>query len=135
MICPRCSLPSTHFKILGDVMVCHSCGDFSESGGVKTDMILTRNSARVAEEQHQHEGDLIPPYVYSKSENKPIVNEDFIELYPDQATGIYTDGELALAGYADLKSERLANRGEDTDGEIHFTGDENEAIKEIIDGK
>lgn len=134
MICPRCSINSTHLKVVGDALLCHSCGGFSESGGVKTDMILTRNSARIIEEQHQHEGDLIPPYVYSESQSKPVVNEDFIELYPDRAVETFDDAELAEVGYPDLKSEVIANRGEEAREQVTFSGNEQEAIKEIVDG-
>lgn len=128
MICPTCQHETTHIRIDSHGIGCHNCRGFSESGGTSTDKILTRNSHRVTEEQMQYEGDIITPYIVDKNTNKPIVNEEFINLYPEQAAGTYTQQELKSVGQSDLKQ----SVAEEDDKGIEFTGDEEDAIGGIL---
>lgn len=129
MLCPTCSKESTHIRIDSRGMGCHNCRGFSESGGSKTDKILTRNSARITTEQVQYEGDLITPYIVDKSTSKAVVNEEFINLYPDKAAETYTADELKSVGQPDLKPSV-----NDDDGKsVEFKGSEDEAISDILE--
>lgn len=128
MICPTCSHESTHIRIDSRGTGCHNCRGFSESGGSRTDKILTRNADRITTEQVQYEGDMITPYIVDKTTNRAVVNEEFINLYPDKAASTYTADELKSVGQPDLKSSV-----NDDDGEgIEFIGDEKEAIDDIV---
>lgn len=130
MQCPTCSSESTHIHVnTKGTISCHKCGGFSESGGSNTDKILTRNATRITEQQLQYEQDLITPYVVDKSTNQAVVNEEFINLYPEQAAQTYTQEELKSVGQPDLKP--IAN--DDTGKGIEFKGDDTEAIKEVLD--
>lgn len=130
MRCPTCKTNSSHVHVGTDGSItCHKCGGFSESGGSSTDKILTRNSTRVTEQQMQYEQDLITPYVVDKSTNKAVVNEEFINLYPEQAAQTYTKVELKSVGQPDLKPQTEVDDGRG----IEFTGDESESIGEIIE--
>lgn len=130
MTCPTCSTESSHIHVnTNGGISCHECGGFSESGGSRTDKILTRNADRITEQQIQYEGDLITPYVVDKSTSKAVVNEEFINLYPEQAAQTYTQDELKSVGQSDLKP---AVNDDDGRG-VEFSGDDSEAIKEIVD--
>lgn len=130
MICPTCHHESAHIRVQSNGTIgCHHCLGFSESGGSRTDKILTRNAARITDEQVQYEGDLITPYIVDKSTNKAIVNEEFINLYPNQAAETYTPAELKSVGQPDLKPAQNDDMGVG----IEFSGDESEAIKEVVD--
>lgn len=138
MICPTCNHETSHIKILPSGReVCHNCGGFSESGGVKTDKILTRNADRVREQQLQHEGDMITPYVWDEATKKVVLNQDFVELYPVQAADTFTEQELRAAGHGklidELKHGEWTEQSDDPD--VEFKGDEREAIKEIVNGE
>lgn len=128
MICPTCSNESTHIRIDNHGVGCHNCRNFSESGGTKTDKILTRNADRVTTEQLQYEGDMITPYIVDKTTNKAIVNEAFINLYPAQAASTYTHAELKSVGQQDLKPVVNDDKGEG----IEFNGIESDAIHDIV---
>jgi hypothetical protein len=128
MICPTCNYDSSRIRVSATgAITCHNCGGFSESGGTKTDKILTRNATRITEDQLQHEGDMITPYVVDKSTNQVVVNEEFINLYPTQAAQTYTPEELQSVGQGNLKPPEP----EDT-SDIQFNGDEEQAIDAII---
>lgn len=130
MVCPTCQTESSHIRInTNGSMGCHACLGFSESGGSGTDKILTRNASRITEQGLQYEQDLITPYVVDKSTNQAVVNEEFINLYPEQAAQTYTQEELKSVGQPDLKP---AVNDDDGRG-IEFTGDESESIREIIE--
>lgn len=109
-------------------MNCHNCGGFSESGGSGTDKILTRNASRITEQHLQFEGDMITPYIVDKSTNKAVVNEEFINLYPEQAAQTYSQDELKSVGQTDLTP--VVN--EDDGKGIEFSGDEIAAIDDIV---
>lgn len=128
MICPTCNHESTHIRIDSRGVGCHNCRGFSESGGSRTDKILTRNADRITTEQVQYEGDMITPYIVDKSTNRAVVNEEFINLYPDKAASTYTVGELKSVGQPDLKP---AVNDDDGKG-IEFIGDEDKAIDDIV---
>jgi hypothetical protein len=133
VICPNCKHQTSHLKILPNGnTICHNCGGYAESGGVRTDKILTRNSDRVRDQQHQHEGDMITPYVWDKATDKAVVNHDFVELYPEQAAVTFTKDELKAAGHGRLL-ERVKEADPDT-SDVEFSGDEKQAIKGVIDG-
>lgn len=130
MICPTCQKNSTHIRILANGnIVCHDCGNYSESGGVRTDKILTRNASRITNQAVQFEQDLITPYIIDKTTNKPTVNQDFVDLYPNQAAGTFTPEELKASGNETLTATTEADKGEN----IVFSGEESEAIEEIIE--
>lgn len=129
MICPTCQTDSSHIKVIGNRTGCHSCLGFAETGG-KTDKILTYNADRITEQHIQNEGDLISPYTIDKSTNQVIVNESFIDKYPDQAATIFKEEELQAAGYGELKPQENDDTGEG----IEFVGDESDAIEEVIGG-
>lgn len=129
MICPTCNTESTHIRIDSHGTGCHNCRGFSESGGSRTDKILTRNASRVTDEHIQYEGDIITPYVVDKNTNKAIVNEEFINLYPEQAAQTYSQDELKSVGQPDLKPSEITD---DNEG-VEFSGDANEAIADIIE--
>ncbi len=101
---------------------------FAESGGSSTDKLLTRNATRVTEQAIQYEGDLITPYVVDKSTNQAVVNEEFINLYPNQAAQTYTQEELKSVGQPDLKPPVDTDEGKG----IEFSGDESDTIGEVI---
>lgn len=128
MICPTCNTESHHIKVIGDRTVCHNCGGFSETGGSRTDRILTYNADRITEQQVQHEGDMITPYIVDKSTNQAVVNQDFIDKYPDQAAVTYSQEELKASGNEDLKPPE----NDDNGSGIEFNGSQEEATKEII---
>jgi hypothetical protein len=129
VICPTCNHTTSHLKILPDGRECCSnCGGFSETGGVKTDKILTRQSDRVRQEQQQHEGDMLPPYLFNKATGNVEVNHDFVELYPNQAAQTFSKDELVKAGHSHLLERAPASESED----IEFNGNAEEAIKEIV---
>lgn len=129
MICPTCSAESQHIKVIGDRTGCHNCMGFSETGGPKTDKILTYSADRITEQQIQNEGDLIPPYLVDKSTNQVTVNQDFIDKYPNQAANTFSQEELKATGNEELKPPE-----NDDDGSgIEFNGSQEEAIKEITD--
>lgn len=128
MICPTCSQESTHIRIDDKGIGCHNCRAFSESGGSRTDKILTRNASRVTDEQIQYEGDLITPYVVDKTTNRAVVNEEFINLYPEQAAQTYTASELKSVGQPDLQPSVELDDGKG----IEFNGDESQAIGAIV---
>lgn len=109
-------------------ITCYSCGNFSESGGSRTDKILTRNASRITDEQVQYEGDTLTPYIVDKSTNQAVVNEEFINLYPDQAAQTYTADELKSVGQQDLKSVEVTDMNEG----IEFNGDSEQAIGDIV---
>lgn len=130
MICPTCQHGSSHIRITSSGQLgCHNCMGFSESGGSRTDKILTRNASRITDEQIQYEGDTITPYVVNKNTNQAMVNEEFINLYPDQAARTYSQAELASAGQPDLKP---AETEQSTEG-VEFSGDEADAIRDIVE--
>lgn len=129
MICPTCNTETSHIKLIADKIGCHSCMGFAETGGTKTDKILTRSAERILEQQVQNEGDMIAPYIVDKSTNQVTVNQDFVDKYPDQAANTFTPDELTASGNEGLKP--VAN--DDTGEEIVFRGSEEEAIKEIVD--
>lgn len=132
MICPTCKHQTTHLKILPDGReICHNCGGFAESGGVKTDKILTRNSSRLDEQRQQHEGDMILPYTFNKATKQVEVNHDFVELYPNQAAQTFTADELQAAGHSRLLE---ATAEPEPDSSVESKGNAEEAIKEIVDG-
>jgi len=129
MTCPTCNAETAHIKVEVDGSVtCHECGGFSESGGSKTDKVLTRNASRVTEQQLQHEADMIPPYKLDENTRQVVPNEDFMELYPNQAAETFTEEELSDAGYAGLKKRTVKNG----DKGIKFKGHARDGIKEII---
>ncbi len=127
MICPTCQTDSTHIKIIRNRVGCHKCMGFSETS--KTDKVLTYVADRITEQQVQYEGDMITPYVVDKSTNNVIVNESFVDAYPEQSTGIFTREELGKAGYEELKPPANDDNGEG----ITFSGDQEESIREILD--
>lgn len=131
MICPTCNTGSHHIKVLGDRTGCHNCMGFSETGGPKTDKILTYTADRITEQQVQHEGDLIPPYIFDKSTNQAIVNQDFIDKYPDQAAVTFSQDELKASGNENLKPSENDDNGEG----IQFNGSQEEAMREVIESK
>lgn len=132
MRCPTCSKNSSHIRVNADGSIgCHNCLGFSETGGTPTDKILTRNATRVVEQQEQYEQDMITPYVVGKSTNKVVVNEDFIDLYPNQAAQTYSPDELKSVGQIGLKPSESKDDGE----AVEFKGDEKSAIKEIVNEK
>lgn len=129
MKCPTCTKDSSHIRITpGGAIGCHNCMGFSETGGTKTDKILTRNATRITEQQVQYEGDMITPYVVDKSTNQVVVNEDFIDMYPEQAAQTYSPDELRSVGQPDLKPTVEVDDGQG----IEFSGSEQETIKEIV---
>lgn len=128
MICSTCSNESNHIRITARGMTCHNCGGWAETAGGAADKILTRNASRVTTEHIQYEGDVITPYIVDKVTHKPIVNEDFINLYPDAAGSTYTADELKSVGQPDLKP---AVTEKDMTG-IEFSGDESEAVSAIV---
>lgn len=129
MKCPTCNKSSSHIRINTDGSIgCHHCLGFSETGGSKTDKILTRNATRITEQQEQHEADMITPYIVDKSTNQVVVNEDFIELYPNQAAETYSKEELRSVGQEGLKSAVLPDEGQG----IEFSGSEEESIGAIV---
>lgn len=127
MKCPTCKTESAHIRIDKSGVHCHACGGFGETSGA-TDKILTRNATRIVEQQVQYEGDMITPYKVDKSTNQVVVNEDFIDLYPNQAAQTYSDAELKSVGQEGLKTSISVDDGKG----IEFAGDEQEAIKEIV---
>lgn len=131
MKCPTCTKDSSHIRITSSGAIgCHCCMGFSETGGTKTDKILTRNATRITEQQVQYEGDMITPYVVDKSTNQVVVNEDFIDMYPEQAAQTYSPDELRSVGQPDLKPTVEVDDGQG----IEFVGSEQEAVKEIVNG-
>lgn len=129
MICPTCSTDSAHIRVETNGKTgCHNCLGFSESGGSPTDKVLTRASSRITEQQIQHEGDMQTPHIVDKSTNRVVVNEEFINLYPEQAAQTYTQEELKSVGQQDLKPAVDTDDGKG----IEFSGNEDEAIEEII---
>lgn len=132
MLCPTCSKDSTHIHITAYGSIgCSNCMGFSETGGSQTDKILTRNSNRITDQQIQYEQDLITPYIIDKSTNKPIVNQDFVDLYPTQAAGTFSPEELKASGNETLQTVIETDTKED----IQFSGDEEEAISGILEPK
>lgn len=128
MICPTCNTESHHIKVLADRTACHNCGGFSETGGSKTDKILTYNADRITEQQIQNEGDMIPPYTVDKSTSQVIVNQDFIDKYPNQAAQTFSQEELKASGNENLKPPE-----NDDDGSgVEFKGSQEEAMQEIV---
>lgn len=129
MICLSCSTDSMRINISksGNI-TCHNCGSFSESGGSSTDKLLTRNASRITDEQVQYEGDTITPYVVDKNTNQAVVNEEFINLYPEQAAQTYNKSELASVGQPDLKPAEVE---QDNSG-VEFVGDAETAIGDIV---
>lgn len=128
MLCPNCNTNSGHIKLVGDSIRCHACGEFSETGGTSIDKILTRNSTRVSLQQHEYEQDMITPYVIDKSTNQVIVNQDFVDLYPEQSAQTFTQEELKSSG-----NETLKVTVEQDDKGVEFKGDEKKAIGDIIE--
>lgn len=109
-------------------MSCHSCGGFSQTGGSKTDKVLTRNASRVTEQQVQYEGDMIPPYKIDKNTKQVVPNEDFMEMYPDQSADTFSKNELQRAGYSGIKKRATKNNDKD----VKFRGSAENAIKKIV---
>lgn len=130
MTCPTCQTETSHIKVIADKTGCHNCMGFSETGGSSTDKVLTRSSERVLEQQIQNEGDMITPYVVDKSTNKAVVNQDFIDMYPNQAAETFSQEELQATGNENLKPAVNDDTGEG----IEFVGDESKAIEEIVNG-
>lgn len=128
MKCPTCQTETAHIRLDVDgTLTCHSCGKFSQTGGSKTDKILTRASNRVTEQQIQHEGDMIPPYTVDKNTKEVIPNEAFMEMYPHQSAETYTKEELANAGFTPPPTENT-DKGEG----IEFKGDTKQGISDVI---
>lgn len=128
MICPTCNTESHHIKVIGDRTGCHNCMGFSETGGSKTDKILTYTADRVTEQQIQHEGDMITPYIVDKSTNQAIVNQDFVDKYPDQAAVTFSQEELKASGNENLKPPESDDNGSG----IEFNGSQEEAMEGVI---
>jgi len=129
MICPTCSTETAHIKVeIDGSVVCHKCGGFSQTGGSKTDKVLTRNASRITEQQIQYEADIIPPYKLDKNTRQVVPNEDFMELYPNQAVDTFTQDELIDAGYGGLKKHQ-----KNDDKGIKFKGRAQDAIKNVVD--
>jgi len=72
---------------------------------------------------------MITPYIVDKSTNRAVVNEEFINLYPDKAAEMYTADELKSVGQPDLKP---AVNDDDGKG-VEFAGSEEEAISGIVE--
>jgi hypothetical protein len=130
MTCPTCSNETSHIRVEQGIVGCHACMGFSETGGSSTDKILTRSSERVLEQQVQNEGDMITPYVVDRSTNQAVINQDFIDMYPNQAANTFSQEELRSSGNENLTPVQDDSMDED----VEFRGDEKQAIKEIVDG-
>lgn len=128
MKCPTCQTESAHIRIDNTGIHCHKCGGWGETSGTPTDKILTRNAPRITEQQEQFEQDMITPYIVDKSTSKVVVNEDFIDLYPEQAAQTYTASELKSVGQEGLKPTTDIDDGKN----IEFSGSEKQAIGDIV---
>lgn len=127
MKCPSCSEESSRIRVETDGTIgCHNCLGISETGGPKTDKILTRNSDRVTEQQIQNEGDMITPYVIDKNTKQVIPNEEFARRYPNQAAETFTEKEREDLGVAPAIVDTDDGKG------IKFEGNEEEAIEEVV---
>ncbi len=100
MICPNCKQPTSRLRVYRDFSACAACLGLSESGGVKIDGSLTRQSTRIRDQQRTHEGDIIPPHVFDYNKRGLVPNPDFIKRYPEKLTSSYTVAELKAAGHS-----------------------------------
>lgn len=104
MICPNCNKPTPRLIIQyikgKKVCACAACRGLSENGGARVSGILTRNSDRIRAQQHDHEGDIILPHIFDKSQGKVIPNPDFVDRYAEQLPTYFTEQELNDAGYS-----------------------------------
>jgi len=71
---------------------------------------------------------MIPPYVFDKATKQVKVNDDFVELYPNQAAETFTKAELKEAGHTNLTKQTEKDDGEP----IQFKGEAKNAIQEIV---
>lgn len=130
MICPTCKKDSARIQVIGGRVGCSNCFGTSESGGSRTDKILTYNADRITEQQVQNEGDIITPYIVDKNTHQAIVNDDFVQKYPTQALGIFSRDELDSSGFTDLQASE-----EDDGAEVEFSGDQKESIGKIVNNE
>lgn len=103
MICPNCNQPTSRMRVYSNgVKACAACLGLSETGGVKIDGMLTRQSQRIRDQQRTHEGDIIMPHVFDKVTKELVPNPDFMKRYPDKIATNYTEKELRKAGHSKI---------------------------------
>lgn len=105
MRCRTCDYQSTRIKVINGKDYCGNCTTMTETGGSKIDGSITRNSARIRQQQKQYEADLQPPYEWSKSQRKAIPSKQFIQNFPDQVSKTFTTKELESVGVTKLKGK------------------------------
>jgi uncharacterized HAD superfamily protein len=77
----------------------------TETGGSRIDGSITRNSFRVRDQQRNYSSDLTTPYVYDRHKRRGVVNQEFVKLFPEQASKTFTNTELKSAGITKLKGK------------------------------
>ena len=128
--CDNCHKEANHIVITADKEYCEHCGGIGATGGVRTDGLASRSIFSIRESQKAMEGDLITPYTYDQNQGKMVINQDFIDKYPDQAHNYYSEDELQKMGLNELadkvKLDREASvKGQDAT-DVEFSGELNE---------
>lgn len=130
MKCRSCGSESRRVRIVGGVEQCHHCGDYSESGGVRIDSILSRQ--RVRDQAAKFEGDTLNPWQYNKLTRKPEPNPDFIKLHGKNARNFYNP-EQVKKGYPGLAKRIERQRKRIADGPpVLAEGSTKQAFTEVI---
>jgi len=128
MVCRTCGEESAYIKITsGGVELCSNCGGFSESSGVDTDNIITRSSQRVRQQHITSEGDQILPHIYDRNQKKAVVNQDFIDKYPNRVKDSYSKQELKKMKWVQPKMKQDVKAGK-----VEFEGTPD--VKGVLDG-
>ena len=105
MNCRTCKTNSSRIKVVDGIDNCINCG-LQETGGAKSDGLITRNSFRIREQQKQYESDMTPAFVYDKHSKKVTANKDYIQRFPDQASRTFTSKEMNDVGITKLKGKK-----------------------------
>ncbi len=138
MTCANCHTQANRIVVQADGSeVCPSCTNLTETGGIKTDGLLTRNSLRVRRDSVMHEGDLVLPHRYDKGTKKYVPNERFIERNPNQVHRYYRPDELAPLGYGKLTEKIKQDERTIVEHQVklqgaHWVGDAKEAVKKHL---
>lgn len=135
--CDNCHKEAVHIVINADGESCENCGHLDTTGGHSMDGAAARNIYSIRESQKIDEGDLIQPWVVG-DDGQQTINDDFIDLYPDQAHQYYTEEELKAKGLHKLAEKTAvdrenAKRGVD-DSDAQSQGELDEAaLQQFID--
>lgn len=124
--CNSCNTDARHIIIDRHGERCEFCGGVSLTSG-STDKVHSRNIFSIRQSSQEFEGDLITPWTVDKNSGQRIINQDFVDRFPDQAFNYYTEDELQKLGLTKLAEKAESDRAEAIGGQdeddVEFDGE------------